>query len=451
MQPRTLFVDDHDIAQKRNVRRVIHPGRKRPEGPVLTAEMPWEVGVICGGTVRREPPGYRMWYQSWGRGTTLNLYATSQDGIVWERPTLGRYEDFDGKVENNIFMSRLAFRSGHRGPVGANQDHNPNVLHTPHQGQDHTYTLFSYDYARSGYSEYDGYFAAYSRDGVVWADGPKDPVIPGHADVGWFTYDELEGKFRAVVKGFLNIRGHCRRSIFATESPDGLDWALPRPAIIPDLEDDAWTKEVETVGREGPHTQFYGMPIFRYESLLLGFAQVFRVWDTVNVDNDGEVDLQLTCSRDGQAWGRVGDRRAIVEIGERGTWDGGSVYGGNSLVRDGDELRLYYTGGNTTHGSEDQYAIGMVSWPRDRFVGLTADALGGTIELKPRSAKGKLHVNADASNGEVAVQIPGTGLLTKLKGDSLDHSLGVPPGVQGREVGVVLDPVNAEVFSLWWE
>jgi len=30
-----------------------------------------------------------------------------------------------------------------------------------------------------------------------------EAVIPGHADVGWFTYDEADGLFRGIVKNFL--------------------------------------------------------------------------------------------------------------------------------------------------------------------------------------------------------------------------------------------------------
>ena len=451
---RKLFLDDGDIARKRNVRCIIHPGKKRPDGPVLVREAPWEEAVICGGTVHRENEGYRMWYQSYGRGTYLNLYAVSRDGIVWERPGLDQYEDFDGHRENNIFLSRLALRSNHRAPVSVNQDHNPNVLYTPHQGQERAYTLFSYDYGRSGYSDYDGYFLAYSRDGIVWTDGPKDPVIPGHADVGWFTYDQVDRKFRAIVKNFLNIRGYCRRSVFSTESPGGLDWTLPRPAVIPDLEDDAWTEKLKDRRAKGAHTQFYGMPIFRYESLLLGFIQVFRVTDTVNPDNDGEVDVQLVCSRDGHTWKRVGDRRAIVELGTPGTWDAGGVYSGNSLVGDGDEVRLYYTGSNATHGFWDEnckVAIGLASWPRDRFAGLMAGVAGGAIELKPQMVERCLHLNADASRGEILVELLGTDTRIQLKGDSLNHRIEMPASLRGRKMVVGLQLTDAEVFSLWWD
>ena len=38
MEPRTLFVDDHDLTDTRRVTRVIHPGRKHAGNPVLRAE-----------------------------------------------------------------------------------------------------------------------------------------------------------------------------------------------------------------------------------------------------------------------------------------------------------------------------------------------------------------------------------------------------------------------------
>lgn len=449
MSARILFLDDQQLASQRGLVRVIHPGQKDPNNPVLRAEVSWEEGVICGGTVRCEVGGYRMWYQSYGRGTYLNLYATSADGANWHRPTLRQYPDFSGSLKNNIFLSRLALRSSQRTPVRVNQDHNPNVLHTPHQGEDRSYTLFSYDYGRSGYADYDGYFLAYSQDGITWTDGPRHPVIPGHADVGWFTYDGADRCFRAMVKSYLNIRGQARRSVLTTESPDGLAWALPRPALLPDPEDDAW---VEAAGAKGGHAQFYGMPIFRYESLLLGFLQVFQVTDTANPSHDGPVHVELACSRDGRTWQRVGARQPIIERGAPGTWDAGGVYSGNSLIQAGERVELYYTGDRATHGAADNAAaIGRVWWPRDRFAGLAAGPAGGLLELRPQLAGGALHLNAEVSRGEILVELAGMGQPTRIHGDALDHVVALPSSCQGQPVAIRLHLRDAEVFSLWWE
>ena len=458
--PRILFADDDDIGTMQGLQRIIHPAQRRLENPVVAPDRPWENSIIMGGTVRLEADGtYRMWYQSYGNGTYLNLFAESSDGVHWAKPDLGQYEDYEGRLQNNIFLSRMALRSQDRRPPRVNQDHNPNVLYTPHLGPERTYTLVSYDYARSGYATYDGYFLAHSPDGTHWSDGPRDPVIPGHADVGWFTYDEVDAKYRGIVKNFLNIRGHRRRSVFWTESPDGYEWTLPLPALVPDLEDDAWGE-----GQDGSHTQYYGMPIARYESLFLGFLQDFRVTDTGG-NQDGPIDVQLTCSRDGREWVRVGDRQPVLALGQPGAWDAGMVLTGNSLVVDGDEVRVYYSGCAGTHEQGKLSQIGMASWPRDRLVGLRASAEDGVLQTELHRAGEHLHINADASaDGAVVAQLVGedgqvlagcsAAQCEPLRADALDYVVrwgDTNPGLSGRSLAVRLHLTRAEIFSLWWD
>ena len=464
--PRTLFVDDVDIASMQGVQRVIHPARKYEGNPVLVAERPWEDELLLGGTVLKENGLYRMWYEDHHVAvrTWLNRYAESEDGVHWTRPDLGLHEDFSGGLHNNIYLSRKALRSDHLGPVGTNQDHNQNVLYTPHMGKGRTYTMLSYDYGRSGYSEYDGYFLAFSEDGIHWNDGPQDPVIPGHADVGWFTYDRVHGVFRGMVKNFLNIRGYRRRSVFWTESADGYDWTLPRPAVVPDLQD-----EERAQGREGHHTQLYGMPIFRYDSILLGLLQIFQCTDGAG-SSDGYLHSELTSSRDGSRWERVGDRSPFVERGEEGDWDW-RVNTANALIVERDLVRTYYTGFNCRHGGHGappegkKVKIGMATWPRDRFVGLRAGAAGGEVAVT-LPGHGELHVNADAAGGSLVAEVvdeagrPATALeaaeCEPLRADSLDHVLrwrGNARMDAGRPgpMAVTIKMTDAEMFSLWTE
>jgi len=459
---RLLFLDDGDIAASHGLTRVIHPAAKHPGNPIIVPDRPWEENPFMGGTVRVEPGrGYRMWYQTYGRENSfLNLYAESDDGIDWQKPSLGLYEDRDGDRANNIFLSRLALRSDDTKPARTSQDHNLNVLYTPHLGSERTYTLISYDYAVSGYAPYDGYYLAFSPDGLHWTDGPQGPVIPGYADVGWFTYDEDDQRFRGIVKSYYNIRGYNRRSINATESLDGYNWTLPRPAIVPDAEDDAWAE-----GRPEQHTQFYGMPIVRYESLLLGFLQQFRV-TAAGRNQDGYIDVQLTCSRDGQHWTRVGDRQPILALGPAGAWDSGMVFTGNSLVVDGDLVRIYYSGAAQTHETSGptRLQLGLAVWPRDRLVGLRASAAGGEVQTTVHVAGSRLHVNADASSGELTTELVGedgqviagcqASVCQVLRMDALDHVVhwqGSPTNIEGRSVSVRLHLHAAEVFSLWWD
>ena len=46
---------------------------------------------------------YRMWYQGYGGSPYTACYATSRNGIFWERPNLGVVEH-NGSTDNNIFL-----------------------------------------------------------------------------------------------------------------------------------------------------------------------------------------------------------------------------------------------------------------------------------------------------------------------------------------------------------
>ena len=210
------------------------------------------------------------------------------------------------------------------------------------------------------------------------------------------------------------------------------------------------------------------MPIFRYESVLLGLLQVFKCTDG-DASSDGTIDVQLTSSRDGRLWHRVGDRRPIVERGSEGAWDWGIVENGNALVMD-DVVRTYFTGYNSRHGNHGipregkRLGIGTASWPRDRFVGLRAGSAGGELLLIERQSGAELHVNANAAGGSLVVEISENGRPVQgfeasnclpLTGDSLNHTFSWRDApalgtLQGRTVAISIKLTNAEVFSLWW-
>ena len=137
-----LFVDDLLIHRKEGVSRRAQQGSKMDK-PVVMPEHPWEFAYHTGedyiakhifiyGTVMFDPHQnrYRMWYMSRMSGghdfaipeleipggnvhCDLTLYATSRDGIHWEKPDLGlchfnRLSDsgevIDGGTDNNIML-----------------------------------------------------------------------------------------------------------------------------------------------------------------------------------------------------------------------------------------------------------------------------------------------------------------------------------------------------------
>jgi len=92
--PWKLFADDHYVAEKAKVTRTYYGFEKHPDNPLLTANKPWEGSTVyLYGTVLPEESGtgYRMWYHAWAEGEYRMLYATSADGLHWEKPALGRW------------------------------------------------------------------------------------------------------------------------------------------------------------------------------------------------------------------------------------------------------------------------------------------------------------------------------------------------------------------------
>jgi hypothetical protein len=458
-----VFIDDAQITSSSGIERRIHQARKYAGNPVVTSDCDWEGAETILGTVRKEGERYRMWYQSYATSPSrngfdsfirsLHLYAESDDGLAWSKPELGITEDSAGSYANNIALVRPTFR----------KDINPSVLRTPHAPDGHDYTMFSYGV---GYDlPYNGHFVAYSDDGLRWSDGPETPVIPGYDEDGWFMYDEVDETFRGLVSYGQGGGGPLSGTqLFSTQSTGGVEWSLPRPVLAPDKADTDWAGD-----DPNDKTLFPAMPITRYGPVLLGFLQVLRGHEIGGRGFDGEMEVQLVCSRDGKTWHRVGDRHPILERGDDESWDGGLVWMGHSLVEDGDEVIAYYTGCRRTAGALKRCkwtkSIGVASWPRDRLVGLAARE-EGVIVTTATVAGRDLHVNADASKGKLTAELldeDGSAMKgfaadegkALANNDSLDHKLewnnGALSLLAGRTVRIRLKLRDAEVFSLWWE
>ena len=443
---RVLFIDDAQVQSMRGVERRIHPGRKFEGNPVLAADREWETGQLIVGTVLRENGVDRMWYTSSTKGQNSHMYAESENGRDWTLPSLGLYDDPAGSKDNNVFLDPETRHSA-----------TASVMRTPTMGAGREYSITAY----FGGSHH----ICFSKDGFGWTDWSEEPVIYRYGDVSWAAYDHRDELFRGMVKRFLEVRGRRRRIQNWTTSEDGFEWTLPQPAVVPDEQDDEWTG-----GDIHSATEIYAIPIARYGPVLLGFMDVLRATDamgTPGVNTQGIIDIQLVSSRDGRTWERVGDRRPIVEMGQRGEFDGGFIRAAESFVEDGDELRLYYTGMDHPHGGQKkgrwQRAIGMASWPKDRLVGLHSGN-NGEVATTSMPAGRELHVNADASKGQITAEVLDesgavvSGLdgasCVPLSADSLDHVFrwadAPSPDNAPAERSVRLRLRNAEVFSVWF-
>ena len=109
-----LFVDDYAIGKMDDVWQVLNPARKHPANPLVRGDRPWESGIVyMYGSVLYDAAEnrYGMWYhqhlppgEEYGdRHRADLLYATSVDGIHWEKPDLGVC-DLDGSTANNVVL-----------------------------------------------------------------------------------------------------------------------------------------------------------------------------------------------------------------------------------------------------------------------------------------------------------------------------------------------------------
>lgn len=398
-----LFVDDSGVAASSGVLRTIHPARTRT-APVLEAERPWEGSrVYVYGSVHFDAATkrYSMWYLGHpdadaagvkpsvpgfrkGKGDMV-LYATSADGLHWDKPELGLHS-FQGSTANNIIFD----------------------LHSPSVYVDVRDPDPARRYKMLG-SLMGKYYSAISADGLKWKSYPGKQAILKSSDNISLTRDPITGDYLA-----FNRQPHERlgRTVSLSRSPDFKTWSEPVLVFMPDAEDDEWTTNPDE------HTEVNNMSVFPHAAGFIGLPTMFHVLGKNRSPSvlspgqsatDGIVDVQLVTSADGSTWRRTHPRVNVIGRGQPGGFDAGTILGVSSTCVDaGDETWVYYTALTTSHGAPvppKHISIGRAEWRLHGFASLDAGERG-RVETKPlRLGSGILLVNANATGGEVRVAL----------------------------------------------
>jgi len=394
--PWHLVVDDYPVISRTNVARTYHAFEKYANNPVLVAEYPWEDLVYLYGTVlpNETRTGYRMWYHTLRPDDTnndgsLELYATSTDGIQWAKPILN-LRSWHGSTANNMFFTR---------PTAGGMT---SVMHTPWEPDtNQLYQLMNFD---SG-----GFYGAWSPDGIHITDAPNNPVFTGGSDVGQFCWDPHTQLYRGYVKNsWYDWNGRKRRAVALTTTTNIASWPQESLILWPDAYDDRWI-----IPGSVQRTHFYGLSAFAYESMYIGFLWIFRATEL-----DGEMPgyligpcfVELVSSHDGVHWTRQeGTRPPILALGPNGAWDDGMVFTARAPIVEGDTIKLWYGGFDQVHGSSLKTttgSIGLATLRKDGFASLDAGATAGTIATRPLGgADGALQLNYRAVGGSLKVEV----------------------------------------------
>ncbi len=460
---RQLFFDDLLLESRESLTRQIHQPVKHPENPVLKREHPWERFRIqvYGTVVHDDEAGlFKAWYMNIPRTAmekvvvqgqrrpghaTLLSYATSKDGVLWEKPVLNLV-DFEGSTENNMIAPDLYNPEGF------------SVLHEPDDpNPERRYKAFYWDHGFGpfiihdgeeiyGTGPKDGMHVAFSPDGIRWTPYAGNPVMKMGSDTGQVVLFDPKLK-KYVAYGRFGAGG---RKVARSESEDFIHWSKPKLVLKPDE-------------RDGPKTEIYGISIDLYEGVYIGMLWMFWIEHT----NVGRIDFQLCHSRDGKSWVRDPERIVFMPNGPDKTWDHGDMRAACRSVILSDRVLIYYAGSSADHGGwsglETGMDIGVATLRRDGWVSLNAGEGEGVLVTKPFvHPGGDLHLNVDAQGGSVVAAVlneQGQPLsdwqpAAPVAADALDRRVSFDQEaskLKGSVVRLKLKCRNAKLYSLWFE
>ena len=428
-----VFVDDLVIESAENVCRTWHQPVRVGESPVLHKDQPWEhIAYFSCNTwqVIRDPRDglFKCWYTDWdkpevrpddsamGMSVFHILYAESEDGIHWRKPTLG--------------ILRVA---GQDTNVVIPNAYNLGLVLDPHEEDESRRFKGLYTQYAPG-EEGATMAAATSGDGIHWTTTEQRPTLGRQGfrldDVVILHYDPFGRLFvmntrhydmYAVARNLKNptVGQWCppyypldwrrvnKRRIWQSESSDLIHWTEPYPALTP--ED----------GLDGLDECFYGLCQLPVGNVTLGFLNIYDY-----VPNT--MCVRSVYSRNGKTWEHLNKRQPFLSPRGEGTWDAYMVTIPSKPVEVGDELYVFHGGSRNHHDwwitgaregltapeatdmSQVEYALGLAKLRLDGFVSLDAGpARRGILVTRPLISGGtELVVNARCKEGgSIAAEI----------------------------------------------
>lgn len=196
-----LLLDPSLVYESVGIAFTPHPAHKHPANPLVRADQPWEgwYASVFAGTVLYDGPErrFKMWYTCPGAAAYFasggTCYATSKDGLRWDKPPVGTRTAKNGKPHNSVTRFLC-----------------PSVFHDPADPDPaRRYKMVCFDEDR-------GYLALTSRDGLRWAEQSPRPIVPISYvdDVIAAFRDRRTGRYVALPKMLTPVFGRQRRSIY---------------------------------------------------------------------------------------------------------------------------------------------------------------------------------------------------------------------------------------------
>lgn len=313
------------------------------------------------GTVLRIDDRFHMWY-SGNYGPLDNYagferkhchicYATSRDGVSWEKPDLGLVE-FNGSRKNNI----VEFPHSNLWSTCA-------VIRDPEDSDPARLYKLAYE-AKYPSKQRPGKFilrtcVAFSPDGLRWTASPRNPVGP---------FLEMAGltKFRGLY--YLNGQGQGQRPVSARRlmtlvSADFETWS-PAPCVGMERSNDLHGPSRED-GAAQPEEIHLGAAMWNRGNVILG---IYGQWHG-HFSGDRRfvvMDLGLAITHDAMHYHEPIPGFRIVparETPESPNGFGPALMQGQGMENVGDQTLYWYSSWRGVAGS----GVRLVTWIRDRL------------------------------------------------------------------------------------
>lgn len=425
-----LVLDPRVIASVENARLVPGTIEKEPRGVLLPADKPWENATnnLYPNVLWDEDERvFKLWYKcvladpdviaKMDAPSTVHdvgwylLYATSRDGLTWEKPALGLHK-FDGDARTNIV---------------ARDCPNVGVFKDPHDADAARRYKMIYDVGLGQMR------ARFSPDGIHWSEPVKlEGFSAQHGDThNNARWDERLGRYVAHTKLYLG-----ERLVARAESRDFIHWENVSLALRSSLD-------------EGRSRQTYCLPAFPYANVWLGTAMMY------DLAHGRAVDAELAWSADTVKWQRVAPGVPLIPRGAKDCGDSMCIYGpsGPPIAQDG-KLLIFYGGSDTPHLGWKRHCLLQLARLRlDGWAGyepVKADA-PAVITTRPLIATGApLRVSADV-RGSLRVSVES---LTSepITADVTDGEVRWTSGdfaaLKGRTVQLRFELRDAKLYAL---
>lgn len=393
---RKLVLDSRNISSAENARIAVWAARKDDANPLFGEEKPWEQrfdnlypNVIFDSDERL----YKCWYSAFivdtpAIGMALAerqsskyveppentremgvCYATSHDGITWEKPELGIVE-YEGSTKNNIVL---------RGPHGSGV-----LKDREEKDSDRRYKMLTS--VPGG-----GMGVSFSPDGIHWSSVTLCPDINPYR-VDGTHYNALWVREQNQYVGFTRLRNEQHSDAERIKKLYGA-WPLRQVGRTTSSDFVKWTEAKAVMEGIDENLQIYSMPIFRHGDVFLGLP-------VIHEQESDQAWTELAWSPDTIEWHRVAPGSPLIPNSDLvADYDWGCAYSPAYPIFLEDEIRLYYGGSNWLHFGWRDAFLCLARLRPDGFAGFEQVSPGapGVVTTTPLVCEGELLVSADVA------------------------------------------------------